>query len=169
MIGPRRIGVLEVGEDLAFQRRSWVIQRIGWAIMAVLTAASIGGVFGSGPLNDAQASSAGGDLRVHYDRFPRYDAPARLRIEAARGLAREGIVWISLRREFVDAIKVRQVMPPPQRVEAGFDWVAFAFPIHAGGPITVSVDYEPRRLGALRVRVGVGDASTVDFGQFVYP
>ena len=41
-----RVGDLEIHQDLPFQRRSWTVQRVGWAIMAlVVLAGLLGGLW----------------------------------------------------------------------------------------------------------------------------
>lgn len=48
-----RVGDLELGQDLPFQRREWAVQRIAWAAMAAVLTAALLGLFGSGPVSDA--------------------------------------------------------------------------------------------------------------------
>ena len=44
-----RHGDLEIDEDLPFQRREWFAERVAWAVMALLIAAALLGLFGTGP------------------------------------------------------------------------------------------------------------------------
>lgn len=61
-----RKGGLEVSQDLNFQRREWVVQRVGWVVMAVLLVAALLGLFGPGPLSKSIAGSASGPVRAEY-------------------------------------------------------------------------------------------------------
>jgi hypothetical protein len=45
--GLKRIGDVEINQDLDFQRRCWTVQRIGWIVMAVLVLSALLGVFGA--------------------------------------------------------------------------------------------------------------------------
>ena len=33
--GVQRVGDLEIGQDLVYQRREWVFERVGWGVVAV--------------------------------------------------------------------------------------------------------------------------------------
>jgi len=45
---------------MEFQRRSWIVQRIGWAIFALVILLAALGLFGDGVLSDAQAGQKEG-------------------------------------------------------------------------------------------------------------
>ena len=64
-----RVGDLEISQDLTFQRRSWIVQRVGWVMLALLILAALGGLFGPGPLSRARAGPHDGPLWVEYQRF----------------------------------------------------------------------------------------------------
>lgn len=55
----RRVGELEIEEDLDFQRRMWRLQQIGWALLVLVVVAALLGLFGKGPLSRAVASRVG--------------------------------------------------------------------------------------------------------------
>lgn len=40
---------LKVSEDMAFQHRTWVVQRVAWAALALLLIAAMLGLFSVGP------------------------------------------------------------------------------------------------------------------------
>jgi hypothetical protein len=170
MVAPRLVGSLEIVEDLEFQRRSWIVQRIAWAVMAAVVLAAAAGLFGSGPLSDAQANSADGSVRIDYARFARYQAPARLKIQTSGGRARDGVVRISLNREYLDGITIKQVSPLPDHTETAPGGVVFVVrEAEPGAAVTVHIDYEPARVGRLQGYLAAGDAPGLRFGQFVYP
>ena len=93
-MGMRRVGDLEVSQDLDHEKKFWLVQRIGWALLFLLWLAGVAGLFGSGPLSGSTASAP--DLRLEYDRFVR-GAPAELSEgawSAIRGLAADlPAVW----------------------------------------------------------------------------
>ena len=62
-------------EDMRFQRRSWIAERVGWAVLIVLALIGLIGAFGTGPLSWQTAS--GGSLSVEYERFQRITRLAR--------------------------------------------------------------------------------------------
>ena len=67
-----RIGDLEVDEDLPFQRRAWVAQRIGWVLMALFVLAAAVGLLGAGPLSHARIDVPG-LMTLEYERFARFE------------------------------------------------------------------------------------------------
>lgn len=73
----KRIGDLDIAQDLEHQRREWVIERIGWAIMALILLAALAGLLGSGPLSNARIDHPGSHLSAEYNRFERYQSPTK--------------------------------------------------------------------------------------------
>jgi hypothetical protein len=60
-----RIGDLEIRQDLSFERRDWMMQRLGWAVIGLLILAGLTGLTGSsGPMTLAQPPA----LRPHSGR-----------------------------------------------------------------------------------------------------
>jgi hypothetical protein len=82
---PSRSSQLQIDEDLAFQRREWKIQRVGWGAMALVIIAALLGVFGTGPLSNATLEREG--LRLEYERFCRFAAANGYRFH---GIAQSG-------------------------------------------------------------------------------
>jgi hypothetical protein len=82
----QRHGDLEIPEDLPFQRREWVAERVAWAVMALLIAGALLGFFGTGPLSRTTAGDEAGPLWLEYERFARLLAAGAL--ESARGAGR---------------------------------------------------------------------------------
>lgn len=165
-----RIGDLEIGQDIDFQRRSWVAQRVGWAAMAlVLTAAALG-LFGPGVFNAAVAGERGGALWLEYGRFWRSQSMATLRVHLvpAAGTAGGSRVWLS--RDYLDAVSVQRVTPPPERVEARPDRLTYVFALaEPGRPTVVTFEVEPQRPGPLAAALGVEGGPAVGFTQFIHP
>ncbi len=95
-----------VGEDIAHQRRTWRVQRIGWAAMAVFVAASLAGAFGVGPLAQGHARTEDRVLEVEWERVQRMGRDARLVIRS-RGAAR-----LLLEGDLVEAMTLISVDPP---------------------------------------------------------
>ncbi len=66
----------------AFQRREWLVQRIGWTLLAACLAAACVGVFGDGPV--ARQTSGAGEVHVELDRFARRHSPTQWSISVKR-------------------------------------------------------------------------------------
>ena len=94
----KRVGDLEINEDLRFQRRMWAVQRVGWIVTALVVLAALAallGLLGPGLLStSAKAGSGGASLSVEeYEQVLRYRKPTTRRLglgEGGRGGGRRG-------------------------------------------------------------------------------
>ncbi len=168
MASEPRVGDVEVGQDLDFQRREWTIQRAGWVVMAVIAAAGLLGLFGGGPLSDGSAEQ--GPFQLDYGRFERKRAPAKLRVEIAGGTAQQGQVRLWLDEGYLDQVELRTISPEPEQFQAGPDCTVYVFNVSdPGQPATVSFDLKPNEFGALNGRLGLVDGPELEFTQLVSP
>ncbi len=168
MSSVRRVGDLEVDQDLDFQRRQWRVQRIAWVTMAAIVLVALLGLFGTGPLSDASAEH--GSLRLDYGRFDRKRAPAVLRVDVAAGAAPEGQLRLWLDETYLDGIEIRSIVPEPESAEAGADRTVYVFRVgDASQPATISFEIEHAAFGRKTGRLGLVDGPAVAFSQFVYP
>ena len=68
----KRVGAIDVEQDLHFQHEEWRFQKIGRIALAAIVLLGLVGAFGQGPLAHARQTSASGDLTVEYDRIARH-------------------------------------------------------------------------------------------------
>lgn len=163
----QRVDALELDQDLHFQRREWVAERIGWFTIAALLVAALLGVFGSGPLSSA---SSGGDLmRIDYERFGRLLTPVKLRVQLGEGASAGGVARVWIASHYLESMELQGITPEPDATEVLADRVGFAFHIAEGGPGVVTFHMRPDRFGTLTGRVGLVDGPELRFWQFVYP
>ena len=87
-------GGIDLADDISLQEKTWRVQRVGWAVMALLVAAGLAGVFARGPLSRAEAQGQG--LRLEYERFERYQAPSEIRVRLAPDAVVDGSVALML-------------------------------------------------------------------------
>lgn len=161
----------EIAEDLRFQRRMWIAQRVGWAAMALVVLAALAGLFGPGPLSAAVAGDAEGRLSVDYHRFARSRAPETLRVQWGADLADSGgrvRLWIDKR--YLESHQLRHVLPPPEAVEVGEGRLTYEFAVEdparrGSATFTLTAD----RIGPAEVRLGIEGGPTVELWQLVYP
>lgn len=166
----KRIGDLEISEDLPHQRREWAIERWGWAIMGAILLAALAGLLGSGPLSSTIGGEPGTTLWVEYQRFIRNQAPARLRIHLTPPSG-DSKARISINREFIENIELRHIDPQPETVETHTDRLTYVFNVpDAGKPAAVTYHFSPSKFGILPARIDVdGGGIGINFRQFVYP
>jgi len=164
----RRVGDLEVSQDLDHEKKVWRVQRIGWAILFLLWLAGVAGLFGSGPLSGSTASGSG--LRLEYDRFVRSTAPQKLTLHLGPTVTAHPKVRLWVDRQYLENQQIESVVPEPESVEAGPDRMVFTFSMaKPGAPTAVTVRLQTRRAGSLQGRVGVEGGGSLQFHQIVYP
>jgi hypothetical protein len=163
---------LEIDEDFGYQRRAWVVQRVGWVLMVLLVLAAVVGLLGSGPLSHATAHVPQ-RLSVDYQRFARYETSETLTIRVPPAAMADGVVRLSINRDFLDASKVESVVPAPLRVESAAGRLVFVFAAaEPQAPLEVTLSFQPERIGRRRAVVAVesaGEPRAVTFHQLVYP
>jgi hypothetical protein len=164
-----RVGDLEVPQDLAFQRRAWTFERIGWVAMALVLLAGIAGVWGEGPLAQAEAVSRDGSYSVEYARFARHQAPEAIRVTLTAGAAGQE-ARLSIDRDYADGMQVEEVYPEPESVEAGPDEVIYVFSLAEEGTaatVVFSVLYDD--IGRNGGEITLEGHPPVKLSQFIYP
>src|SRR5215217_4874876 len=108
----KRVGDLQVAEDLRAQRRNWAFAAVGSAVMVAL--AGLLGLFGgAGPLSRATVGGQKDTIYVQeYERFLRFGKPTTLHVSLDTTEAVEGgaiRLWIN--REYLKSIQVQEVDP----------------------------------------------------------
>lgn len=73
-----------VGEDVAFQRKWWIFERLIWSFFGFILLLTVLGVFGRGPVAITQKRSPEGDITLKYDRIERTGTPTDLRVLLGR-------------------------------------------------------------------------------------
>ncbi|HUS64691.1 MAG TPA: hypothetical protein VMZ28_09130 [Kofleriaceae bacterium] len=158
----RRVGAIDISEDMRHERREWVVQRVGWAAMAGFLAAAALGLFGSGPL--ARAQEGGRSLRVDYPLFARREAPDEIRVEAE---STGPELRIGISRDFLSENELEAVTPEPDATLLEAHRLVHVFRAGAG---THRVVFEVRahHLGRQSAEVTAGH-ETVHLHQLVFP
>jgi hypothetical protein len=151
-----------VGEDPAFQRRIWLVQRCAWVVMAFVILLALLGGFGRGPFSAREAISPDGRLRVRYEAVLRQDSTTRWHIALPPGAAA-----FTIRSEALRDIEVVNSEPPlPRQARDASSARMELAPGPAGG--LVSLTLHPARPGLLAFEVAIEGAS-VRFRSLVLP
>ena len=164
------VGELEIAQDLEFQRRSWVVQRVGWGIMALATLAALLGLFGRGPLSRTTAGKESEPLSVEYNRFGRFQSPTTLRVHLTPDAGHKSLVRVWLDRNYLENVQLQQVTPEPERVEVGSERLIYVFQLSELNQSTAVTFYlQMEQIGFLPGQVGLVEGQTLNFNQFIYP
>ncbi len=152
MAGPIR-------EDMRFQRRYWLFERIGWGILILIMAAAAAGTFAGGPLSAAARTGDGFDAA--YERFARRGVDTSLTVNLAGGRT----LWV----QGMNGFDVLAVEPRPATVRSERDGLAYDF-TPGTGTIVATFRLKPRDWGLQRVGIAATpDAMPAPLDIFVYP
>jgi hypothetical protein len=165
-----RIGELEVGQDLQFEKRWWKIERAGWAAIALVLLAALLGFLGPGPLSKKTAGDRNGPLWLEYHRFERYQAPVELRLNVGPGAAKDKQVGLWINQEYIDAIQIDHVDPEPESVELANQRFVYTFKaseLSAAGKIVFH--FKPTTFGKTPAQIGLVNGAELRFTHFFYP
>jgi hypothetical protein len=167
-MGVKRPGGLDLEQNLVFQYREWRFQRLGWALISVLLAAAIGGLFGGGLLSQARVSAPDGSLQVAYERFARADAPTIMTITMLPAIS-ERQVRVEFDRAYLQSIVIEYMVPLSQQVHAGPDRIVHVFDV--GQPaqaMTATLHMRPLVAGLVEGKIALGHRA-VTLRQLIYP
>ncbi|MDC0740438.1 hypothetical protein [Polyangium mundeleinium] len=131
MVEIKRTGDLETSEDLAFERTSMRVRRVGRAVLFLFVLLAALGLFGEGPLSHATAGDASGFF-VRYERFTRVDGATRFEIRPrAQSSAAPRRLFLSA--SLFERGHIEHFVPEPSLVEIHADRSAITFPrVEAG-------------------------------------
>jgi hypothetical protein len=154
---------LQINEDVRFQTRDWIAQRIGWGLLAALLLAGLLGLFGDGPLSRTTRTDGHG-LTVEYERYVRHSSPTTITLSISA--AASGRTRVTLDRAYLLAHDLQRVLPEPDRTMVDGDRVTF---VYETPPQTVRLRLEPDALGRHVTAVQLDDGPPVAITQFTYP
>lgn len=155
----KRIGDFDINQDLAFQRRSWSLQRIGWGLSALVLIAALLGLFGHGPLSEATTDDPSLPIRLAYERFGRFGSPLVLRIRVEPAAAPDGRLSLWLSQGYLEGVHIQRITPHPiaQHLSAGGVFYHFQLtqPVESS---EVAFHVEAQEVGLLSGRIGLTEA-----------
>jgi hypothetical protein len=170
MAKSKRVGDLEINQDLKHQQQEWLIERIGWSVMGLLVLAALAGLLGPGPLSSARTGDPGSSLWAEYNRFDRYQAPTILKVQVKPEEIADGNFRLKINRDFMEQIELRHIDPQPRSVEADSSSMTYNFNLPAvQQQVTILFHYEANAFGRLPVVLSLADGQQLNFSQFIYP
>jgi hypothetical protein len=161
---------LDINDDMRFQERTWLIQRIGWWVMAILVLAGLTGVFAAGPLSRTEVSDPSGALRVEYERFQRRMAPSTLRLHIGPGTLPGDQITLRMSRTLAEATDVEKIVPQPDQARITLSGVEYTFgTAEPGGSASIRFDLNSDEVGLVPAEIALGDREPLRFTIFIYP
>jgi hypothetical protein len=155
-------GSLQIRQDLAFQRRWDVVQRVGRVVFVLAFAAAVAGIFGTGPLAHATASAP--TFGVDYDRFLRSTQSSTLQVSPSTQQGGGGDIAVS--QSYANSIDVANVTPQPDSESSQSDRIVLSYQDRL--PAQVEIQLFPRTIGVHEATIWVR-GRPLSFHQVVYP
>jgi hypothetical protein len=154
-----------IQEHMAFQRRTWIVQRAGWLVLGAIAIAAILGLFGGGVLSERTATGPG--MNITYERFERVTHVAQFTITFTAGPGGER--RLHLGRAFQKSFEISSIQPTPLRSAAAADGLDLTFAAASGNTSQVVIWASPRSYGTVHVSARADDNPPLDVHIFIYP
>ena len=169
MPGQSSIAELDSPDKIAHHRREWLIERLGWALIAAILAAGLLGALGPGLLGTREATSSDGSLHARYSLVERYDAPNVLEL---RLFSKESSAnfQLEISRSFADSITIEQMIPHPAANSSRAEKLVLHFRAQPGSDeLQVICRYKHNQFGLLNYEVGLAGHEPLPIQQLVLP
>ena len=156
-----------VEEDMRMQQRVWRFERVGWYALVLVVLLGLAGVFGNGPLSNAQVTSEDGRVHVEYQRLSRSGTTDNLRI-TVRGTAGEPVMLL-LGGTLLREASIETLQPEPQVSQPHGKSLLLQLGTSKKGIATLYLTLRSEYVGTLEGVVRAGPNSVVHFSTFLYP
>lgn len=156
-----------VEEDMRMQQRVWRFERVGWYALVLVVLLGLAGVFGNGPLSNAQLTSEDGRVHVEYQRLSRSGTTDNLRI-TVRGTAGEPVMLL-LGGTLLREASIETLQPEPQVSQSHGRSLLLQLGTSKKGIATLYLTLRSEYVGPLEGFVRAGPNSVVHFSTFLYP
>ena len=156
-----------VQEDMSMQQRVWRFERVGWYVLVIIVLLALAGLFGNGPLSDAEVVSPDGRVKVEYQRLSRSGTTDNLYI-TVRGEPGQ-LVEVELEGSLLRAASIETMQPEPQRSMSHGPALLLQLGTRKDGVATLYLTLRSDHVGTLEGVVRAGPRSAVHFSTFLYP
>lgn len=168
MSSVKKVGDLQIDQDLKFQKKEWSVERAGWLAMLLIVILAIFGLFGQGPLSSVTAEED--TLQVRYSRFGRLLAPAQIQVQVDAQQAASGEVKLMVDQGILSYYEVEKIVPEPDSVELAPDQITYTFKTISGEqPLEINFYLQADRLGTPNGKLSLVGGPTLSISQFIYP
>ena len=156
-------------ENMRFQQKEWLFQRIGWALMLLLIVAAMLGLTGPGLLSNVTLGDENSPVRIQYNRFDHWHRDGTMILTIHPSVVQDGAARIWLSKNIFEKIDHVRLHPMPESMHLSGDRVIYTFKVaQPNAPMMVQFAYEPNAMGMTRGRIGTDEYDT-EFWQWIYP
>jgi|GEM_PF-3033160 len=166
----------QLSVNMAFQQREWVWQRLGWALMVLITVAALLGLLGGpGPLNTAEWGEPSQGFWAEGRHVERHHRPAQLTVHVDPRLAQGGALFLTIDRDYLHHMQATTITPMPTETRIVGPNLELRFALAPLNPDlrTITLFFEPDHIGRSHatfvVRGETGEPRQVHINQLVLP
>lgn len=156
-----------VHEDMRMQQSVWTFERVGWYALVIIVLLALAGVFGNGPLSNAEAVSADGKLRVQYQRLSRTGTVDTLRI-MVQGSAGKPLT-VTLDGTLFREASIETMQPAPLSSMSKGQALLLQLGTSNDGLATLYLTVRSEYVGTLRGMVEADPGTAVSLSTFLFP
>lgn len=156
-----------VREDMPMQQRVWRFERVGWYVLVLIVLLALAGLFGNGPLSDAERWSEDGRVKVEYQRLSRSGTTDNLYITVQGEPGQP--VKVELEGSLLRAASIETMQPEPQLSKSHGPALLLQLGTGQDGVATLYLTLRSEHVGSLEGIVRAGPQSVVQFSTFLYP
>ena len=157
-----------VGSDLEFQKKWSRFERAVWVLLIIFVLLSLAGVFGRGPLANAEKRASDGSMDIKYERVQRFGTPSVLSIEFPASSIQDGAVHVWASDTLVKPLGTQRVVPQPEKSVIGNGGILYTFPA-TSVPLSIEFQTEPSSIGTSMLSLQVPGKALVTAKIFVVP
>ena len=155
---------LQIDEDITFQRKEWMAQRVGVVLLSLFVLGALFGLTGvSGPLSHGEAGDRNGAVHVEYDRIVRRGAQANLKLHVRSTAPGDLQFWVSA--PYLRDVTIERIVPEPDAA-ACRDGTPRVRDSRGARDITVAFEVEHRTIGRVHGEIGIVGGPAVRFTQW---
>ena len=156
-----------VQENMRMQHRVWRFERVGWYVLVIIVLLALAGLFGNGPLSDAEAVSQDGRLKVEYQRLSRSGTTDSLFI-TIQGVPGKPVM-VELAGSLLREASIETMQPEPQVSMSHGPALLLQLGTTNDGVATLYLTLRSEHVGTLQGVVRAGSQAEVQFSTFLYP
>lgn len=156
-----------IQENMPMQQRVWRFERVGWYVLVLIVLLALAGLFGNGPLSDAEVMSQDGRLKVEYQRLSRSGTTDNLFI-TVRGIPGQPVT-VELEGSLLRKASIETIQPEPQMSMSHGPALLLQLGTSKDGMATLYLTLRSEHVGTLDGTVRAGPQSAVNFSTFLYP
>ncbi|HAL44974.1 MAG: hypothetical protein A2Y12_06615 [Planctomycetes bacterium GWF2_42_9] len=153
---------IQINDDIGFQKKIWVLERIFWVLLFLFIVICILGVFGQSPFGPASIEK--NDLKITYDKFLKFKDPSTIKIIIPANA--NPVLGIS--KDYMESLEEVSFIPFPDKNFYADNQIKYIFMADQSKPIEITISFNAGKNGKLKGYLK-NNGTVINFSQYVYP